>query len=244
MDRIHLFAPFTKIDKEKRMVRGVATAEVMDSQGEVLTYAGSKAAMQSWVGNIREMHQAVAVGKRVEIEFDDARRLVIVTAYVSRGAQDTWEKCLDGTLSMYSIGGARLRSTLRAASECPEQVFAGAASRPSQVRWTDTWRMHELSLVDAGANPKAVFELVKFRDGRLIATDILESGEAGTASGREQKIIDQMQEITRAAIAIKKQLDAAHENFLDWADDFDFRLSGLESPVPAGYRLMPTLGRR
>src|SRR5690242_16276876 len=97
--------PVEKIDREKRLVRGVATAEVLDAHGEIVDYETAKPAFVSWRGNIREMHQPKAVGKGLDVEFDDANKQIIVEAYISKGAPDTWEKCLDGTLSMFSIGG-------------------------------------------------------------------------------------------------------------------------------------------
>ena len=64
-------------------------------------------------GNIREMHGSLAVGKMVSFKpetfYDPTTKEfyngVYVTAYISKGAQDSWEKVLDGTLSGFSIGG-------------------------------------------------------------------------------------------------------------------------------------------
>ena len=169
--------PITKIDKEKRLIRGVATAEILDSQGEVLSYEGSKKAFEEWRGNVREMHQPKAVGKSVEIEFDDTARSIAVISHISLGAQDTWEKILDSTLEDYSVGGKRVKSTIKRVDEVPERVFAAGKERPETVRWTDGWKMNELSVVDVGALPGSSFALVKVVDGVPTATQILASGE-------------------------------------------------------------------
>jgi hypothetical protein len=187
-----LFIPISKVDKEKREVIGIATAEFLDSQDEVLAYEGSKDAVKNWVGNVREMHQAKAVGKRVGVEFDDTKRTIEVRSRVSRGAADTWEKVLDETLIGYSIGGKRVETTVKKASECPERVFKTVrGKKPEKVRWTSKWDMGELSLVDSPALPVATIELVKSEDGELTLTPVtgdVEIPETGTeAIGGENK---------------------------------------------------------
>jgi len=103
-----LFAPIEKINKEKRTVSGWATGEGIDKQDEVVSYDASKDAFSDWPGNIREMHEPRAVGKAIEIIPDDDARKVWVTAKISKGANDTWEKILDKTLTGFSIGGQRV----------------------------------------------------------------------------------------------------------------------------------------
>jgi hypothetical protein len=59
------------------------------------------------------MHQPISVGKMVNFKEDryfdaESKKFysgVFVSAYISKGAQNTWEKVLDGTLSGFSIGG-------------------------------------------------------------------------------------------------------------------------------------------
>lgn len=188
---IRFTCPITKVDKEKRRVRGIATAEVLDKTGEVLTYEGSKEAFDEWPGNIREMHQNIAAGKAVEITFDDDRKEISVDSYISRGAPDTWEKVLDGTLEFYSVGGKRVRSTKKSAKDVPEHVFRllkDGEKRPKKVVWTPAWKMVELSLVDNPALPIAQFELVKSVGGVSIATGILARDE--TSMPKEEKKVE------------------------------------------------------
>jgi len=112
-DNITLSVPFTKVNREKRTVSGFATLDNVDQTGDVVTSEASMKAFENFRGNLREMHQPVAVGKIVsfkpETYYDPASKEfyngVYVDAYISKGAQDTWEKVLDGTLSGFSIGG-------------------------------------------------------------------------------------------------------------------------------------------
>jgi len=190
--------PIVKVDKEKREIVGIATSEVLDSQGEVLEYDGSKKAFGEWVGNIREMHQPKAVGRGVGVSFDDAKKRIVVRARVSKGAPDTWEKVLDGTLSHYSVGGMRLDSKKVAASELPPDSLKGISEPPTEALLTRRWRMTELSLVDAGANHEARFELVKSIDGIPTETDLVEhasgaAAEEGLLGGLEpDQVVDKV----------------------------------------------------
>lgn len=168
--------PIVKVDKEKREVYGVATAEQLDSQGEVMEYSGSVDAFKGWAGNIREMHQPKAVGRKVEVEYDDAKKQIMVRARVSKGAQDTWEKVLDGTLRCYSVGGRREESRMVPGKECAATKSMDAP--PEKVRLTSKWKMAELSLVDQGALPSAKFTLVKNVDGVPMETEIVTEPQA------------------------------------------------------------------
>ena len=61
------------------------------------------------MGNVREMHERVAVGRRVGVRCEDETRRIFVTIRISRGAETTWEKVLDGTLRGASIGATNVR---------------------------------------------------------------------------------------------------------------------------------------
>ena len=148
--------PVVKVDKDKRLVRGVGTGEILDAQGEVVDYQTAKDVIQkTWPGNVREMHQPKAVGHATEVVFDDAEKQIVVESYVSKGAPDTWEKCLDGTLRMYSIGGkAKERRAEKMGDAIVHRLFLD--------------RIDEISLVDNGACPTATFEIVKIADGKSV----------------------------------------------------------------------------
>jgi len=101
-------APIVRVDAPRREIELCATSEALDSFGTIFDYAASKDAFTRWLGNVREMHERRAVGRRVGVRCDDAERKIFVRVRVSRGAQDTWEKVLDGTLRGASIGASNV----------------------------------------------------------------------------------------------------------------------------------------
>lgn len=153
--------PITKVDKANRTVTGIATADNIDPAGDLVEFEASKDAFGKWIGNIREMHAPKAVGKSINIvpttvtdENGVTYDALEVTSYISLGAEDTWQKCLDGTLSSYSIMGP-----IKEAS-----VEYNAATKKKYRRITK-YDMNELSLVDNPGNPLARISLVKIDGG-------------------------------------------------------------------------------
>lgn len=170
-NNVRLSMPLTKVNEEKRLVSGFASLDNADSQDDVVLAEASVRAFSRFRGNIREMHQPIAVGKMVnfrEDEYYDATenkfyKGVYVTVYVSKGAQDTWEKVLDGTLTGFSIGG----NVLDADSE-----FDKSAGRA--IRFIKDYELVELSLVDSPANQKAnIFSVEKMSDGSEVVKGTL-----------------------------------------------------------------------
>lgn len=176
--RISFAVPFEKVDTEKRLVSGWATLNNVDSQKDVVTTEASVAAFEKAKGNIREMHQPHAVGRLVDFKVDtliapDGTRYegIYVTAFVSKGAQDTWEKVLDGTLSGFSIGGNITDS---------ESQWVKDAN--SAVRFVKAYDLIELSLVDNPANPLAtVFSFSKADDGATLVKGMVAEVEMENA---------------------------------------------------------------
>lgn len=152
---VRVSMPFAKVDEEKRLVSGWATLDNLDTQGDVVLAEASAKAFSRARGNIREMHQPLAVGKMVDFREDEYfdpedkkfYRGIFVTARVSKGAQDTWEKVLDGTLSGFSIGG-----------EINEAENGFNKDAGTSVRFIKDYDLTELSLVDNPANQKANIE--------------------------------------------------------------------------------------
>ena len=148
-DNLRLSMPFSKVDKERRIVSGFATLDNIDRQKDIVTSEASVKAFSAFRGNIREMHQPLAVGKMVAFKEDkyfdpETKKFysgVYVSAYVSKGAQDTWEKVLDGTLSGFSIGG-RMNKWDDAYDE----------KMDTPIRIIKDYDLMELSLVDTPAN--------------------------------------------------------------------------------------------
>jgi hypothetical protein len=167
---VRLSMPLTKVDEERRLVSGFASLDNVDSHDDIVLAEASVKAFSRFRGNIREMHQPIAVGKMVDFvedQFYDSKegkfyRGVFVTARVSKGAQDTWEKVLDGTLSGFSIGGEILES---------DTEFSKDAGKP--IRFIKDYELVELSLVDNPANQLAnIFSIEKVADGSIMKGDI------------------------------------------------------------------------
>lgn len=152
---VHIPLTISKVNKETREVEGILSQEIKDVQGHVVDHESMKAVLADWPGNIREMHQPIAVGKAVKVISDDDNKCTILRARISKGAPDTWEKVLDGTLSMYSIGGKGvLKAVKTAAGDDEQRLFMT--------------KLVESSLVDNGACPTAKFEIVKSVDGQSV----------------------------------------------------------------------------
>lgn len=163
-NRVRLNMPIAKVDEERRLVSGFATLDNIDSQKDVVLAEASARAFARARGNIREMHQPIAAGRLVDFREDEfikdgqVYRGIYVTAYVSKGAQNTWEKVLDGTLTGFSIGGEIIES---------ESQWVKDAN--SSVRFIKDYDLTELSLVDNPANPLAnVFSIQKSAEGSVI----------------------------------------------------------------------------
>ena len=149
----------SKVNKEKRTVSGFASLDNVDHHGDVVTAEANRKAFERFRGNIREMHGPSAVGKMLNFKEDtffdkeSGKKYngIYVTAYISKGAQDAWEKCLDGTYTGFSIGGNINDAKM-------EKVDGEEDNR----RVIHDYDLHELSLVDSPANPLAnIFSIQK-----------------------------------------------------------------------------------
>jgi hypothetical protein len=161
-NNLRLSMPLTKVDKERRIVSGFASLDNVDKQDDIVTAEASMDAFAKFRGNIREMHQPLAVGKMVSFKADkyfdpESKKFyngVFVSAYVSKGAQDTWEKVLDGTLTGFSIGG-RMNKWDDGFDEKSDKA----------IRIIKQYDLIELSLVDSPANQFANIVSVEKVDG-------------------------------------------------------------------------------
>lgn len=159
-DAVRISVPFSKVDTEKRIVHGFATLDNVDNQDDIVLYEASKSAFEKFRGNIREMHALKAVGKMVSFrperlyssDTDEVYNGIFVSTYVSKGAQDTWEKVIDGTLTGFSIGGEIKKSSNRFDEE-----------NDKLIRVIEEYEITELSLVDNPANQLA--NVVSFEKG-------------------------------------------------------------------------------
>jgi hypothetical protein len=161
--------PFSKVDQERRIVSGFATLDNVDKQYDIVTTDASLQAFSKFRGNIREMHQPSAVGRMVSFKEDkyfdpDTKKFysgVYVSAYISKGAQDTWEKVMDKTYTGFSIGGKMLKWD-----------DAYDEKMDSQIRIIKEYDLVELSLVDSPANQFAnILSIEKVDDANILKGD-------------------------------------------------------------------------
>jgi len=170
-DNVRLSMPFAKVDKERRVVSGFATLDNLDRQNDIVTTDASLKAFSKFRGNIREMHQPSAVGKMVAFKEDkyfdpDTKKFysgVFVSAYVSKGAQNAWEKVLDGTYTGFSIGGKMNKW---------DDGYDEKIDKP--IRIIKDYDLVELSLVDNPANQFASIISIEKVDG----VDVLKGSAA------------------------------------------------------------------
>ena len=161
-DNVRLSMPLTKVDEGRRIVSGFASLDNLDKQDDIVTTEASMEAFAKFRGNIREMHQPSAIGKMVSFKeekyFDPETKKfykgVFVSAYISKGAQDAWEKVLDGTYTGFSIGG-RMNKW--------DDAYDEKADKP--IRIIKEYDLVELSLVDSPANQFANIMSVEKVDG-------------------------------------------------------------------------------
>lgn len=166
---LHVTIPITKVDEEQRMVYGYATVEEIDAHGEIITYEASKKAFSDWIGNIREMHQDIAVGKAIEVTFDDDAKGIWIGARISESTdgENAWIKVKEGVLAGFSIGGRVNESELRTMS---------VDGKKKAVPVITDYVLGETSLVDNPAVASAIFQMVKSRDGKLFHEEKLSKG--------------------------------------------------------------------
>lgn len=157
MEKVQFDIPFAKVDTSRRIVSGFATLDNVDEAKDVVTTEASMRAWNKFKGNVRELHAKSAVGRVLDFGlsqyFDKMSKKVydgvFVRVYVSKGAPDTWEKVLDGTLTGFSIGGKVLDS----------ETMIDDEGNP--IRVVKDYELYELSLVDVPANPLATFQTIE-----------------------------------------------------------------------------------
>jgi hypothetical protein len=176
-DSVSVGVVFTKIDEEKRTVSGFATLDNVDSHGDIIDAAASIDAFKRFRGGLREMHTNNAVGTVVSFEeakkyYDEDKKVytgVYITAKVSKGAQNTWEKVLDGTYKGFSIGGKIKKR---------DKLVSADGSETPVIKEYD---LIEVSLVDNPANPLANVLTVRKVGDTFVYSD-LEKAEPGSLS--------------------------------------------------------------
>lgn len=195
------FSKMEKMDDGRLMIEGIATSEALDGDNEIIDYASAKAAFAAWPGNIREQHDPKkAVGRALEVIADDATKQITVRAFISSGAPETQAKCLDGTLSCYSIGGT-------VDKRVPEKATKADGSE-IDVRRVIMESLSETSVVDQGCNPETAFALVKTVGDALV----------GVGLADEVKVEEIALEVTGTDAEVIEFAKALNESGMTMAD--------------------------
>jgi hypothetical protein len=194
------YAPIVRVDAARREIELCATSEALDAHGTIFDYDASKDAFTRWIGNVREMHERRAVGRRVEVRCDDETRRIYVRVRISRGAQDTWEKVLDGTLRGASIG---------ASDVVWRRERRSVGGRARAVNVATRYDLAELSLVDNPSNPDALgVTIVRDAEPDLTLLDSMDSGDAPSPLAPQT---------TDAAVAMVEDIAALKDQATDGA---------------------------
>lgn len=163
------YTPITRRDDTSREIEGVLSNEDVDTFGTIFDYDSMKRAVERWPGNIREQHDPrKAVGKRVYAVCDDEQRQVILRARISTGAEDTWQKILDGTLTGFSIGAYNVGKV---------EYRAEGSKRIPVYKDYD---LAEASVVDVPSNPGAANGLSIFRAATIWRAAALDGKQEDT----------------------------------------------------------------
>jgi hypothetical protein len=145
MKKIKLYGAFKKAKKQADgtiIVKGIASSEAIDGDGEIIKATAIKAALPDYMkfGAIREMHNPIAAGVALKCEVTKDGKTVIEAKIVDPA---TVKKVEEGVLKGFSIGG---RITKRDKSD--DSIITGI-------------KLTEISLVDRPCNPEALVNLCK-----------------------------------------------------------------------------------
>lgn len=199
----HMYVPISRIDTEKWEISGQATSDVIDHYDTIFDYDSSKKAFGKWRGNIREMHQAKAVGRAVDFTTDDENHSITVRARISKGAKDTWEKIKDGTLSGFSIGVPEGKYKTR-------MVERNGRS----IKEYYDHELAEVSVVDNPGSPGCDIAIVRMAGNdsdHMEITDVLDDSEDAAVERAESVEVAPEPELERAGARVSHVTqDALH----------------------------------
>ena len=180
--KVAMFVPFSKVDKVKKLVGGIATSEAVDSYGDIVRIEAIKKALPSYLefGNIREMHMPSAVGTIKDHELNEKKKYLYIEVKVVDDS--AWEKVLAGVYKGFSIGGNVIeavpltinvpKSMVNEQGEVDKKKFNDftASNKKSEEEMIEVFtggfdilnlELIEISLVDRPANPEALIDSFK-----------------------------------------------------------------------------------
>ncbi len=189
-DKVSVFAQISKVDAAKQEVWGVLTAAVPDRQGEILDYGKSKPYFEEWsnsqkeasggksLGNVRLMHGAKAIGKVIQIDYDDANERISIGSKITD--PEAFKLAEEGVLTGYSVGGSYVGAREEVQHEKLGKLLRYVA------------KPQEASLVDRPAVPTATYSMVKadgsIEERPLVGRQPRQVWACGAAEGCEHEL--------------------------------------------------------
>jgi hypothetical protein len=203
-----LFARITKIDEAKRLVHTRVVHEVADKADEIFDYAASRPHFEDWskgqheasggksYGNVRAMHGKIAAGIFAEpLAFNDADKAIDGVIKVTDDQE--WSKCLDGTYTGVSIGGAYVGD--KRAEKIDGRDIKRYTAKPTEV-----------SLVDVPCVPTAKFFEVIKADGKIEKVAFKEPPIEVTGSDEEVRAFGKLLNDSKLALGDAIKILQAH----------------------------------
>lgn len=194
-----IYSDFSKVDEEQRMVYGIATSDVIDSQDEIVEWEATNVAVKDYSNwrNIREMHTNSAVGTAPVLEMQK-QGLWVGAKIIDDSA---WKKVKAGVYKGFSIGGKKLKV-----------VPSYDTNLGKQINRIKEYVLTEISLVDRPANPLATFSFVK-RDVDSSEVEDMKDIEKDVASKEEslEKAASTQEVKTEKEAPVAKSVDASEE---------------------------------
>jgi HK97 family phage prohead protease len=149
----HTFA-IKSIDSQHRIIKGTASLEEVDRDGEIIAMEAFKGSLTQWLENpvIRYKHSD-PVGKGIPsgCYIDEGTKQFIVTAQLSDKtdkAREAWGLIEDGIIKSFSVGGKVLE----------KMAVKGADGK--EVNKITKMELYEVSIVDIPSNRKSFFTIL------------------------------------------------------------------------------------
>lgn len=169
MAKARMFGQITKVEEQDDgtlIVQGIASTPTVDSEGESFTGDCLRGAIPEYMEKrraLREMHQPIAAGTTTEMYVDDSD-VTHITAHVVDPVSVL--KVQAGVLKMFSIAG---------------NIPPGGRDTQNR-KIIHKLNLREVSLVDVGANPDAMFEVVKLDGDTEEEAQVAEKAKETTAA--------------------------------------------------------------
>jgi len=153
------------IDKEKRIIRGIASLEEVDRDKEIIALEAIEKSLEGYKQNpiIRFKHQE-PIGRAIPEQtfVDRMDKAFIVTAYITDKTQtgkEAWALIEEGIIKSFSIGGKVLEKE-------------AVKENGREITKITSMELYEVSVVDIPSNRKSFFEVIAKSIGKQSKDEI------------------------------------------------------------------------